>query len=55
LSDVAPEMESGGIRAVSFQDWRRLDQLEQEAGKASGKVREKYVRIEEMLAALASR
>lgn len=52
--DIAAELERRGIRAVTFQDWRRIDQLEQEAGKALGKVREKYVKIEEMLAALAA-
>ena len=54
-ADIAAELEAKGTRVVTFQDWRRLDQLEQEAGKATGKVREKYVRIEEMLAALATR
>jgi ferredoxin--NADP+ reductase len=41
-----------GVRIVTFEDWHRLDELEQAAGKARGKVREKYAHIDEMLAAL---
>ena len=41
-----------GVRSLSFSDWRRLDALEIEAGKAAGKVREKFVSIEAMLEAL---
>ncbi len=40
------------IRAVSFEDWRRIDALEIERGKARGKPREKFVTVTEMLAAL---
>ena len=38
--------------AVSFSDWKRLDQMELERGKASGKLREKFNSIPEALAAL---
>ena len=37
---------------VSFSDWQVLDRLELENGKAAGKDRLKFTRIEEMLAAL---
>jgi ferredoxin--NADP+ reductase len=41
-----------GIRAVSWQDWQRLDALERARGEAIGRPRVKFCRIEEMLAAL---
>jgi ferredoxin--NADP+ reductase len=42
-----------GIRAVSFADFRKIDAVEVERGKRSGKPREKFARVEEMLALLA--
>jgi ferredoxin--NADP+ reductase len=44
-----------GVRALSFADWQHLDLLELEAGKATGKVREKLVSVEAMLSALGAR
>lgn len=41
-----------GVRVVSFDDWRRIDAAEMERGRAAGKPREKFTRIEEMLAVL---
>jgi ferredoxin--NADP+ reductase len=41
-----------GVRVVSFDDWRRIDAAEVEAGKACGKPREKFVRVADMLALL---
>ncbi|HEY6559380.1 MAG TPA: FAD-dependent oxidoreductase [Polyangiaceae bacterium] len=41
-----------GVRVVSWADFRKLDALEVEAGKARGKVREKFCSIEAMLQAL---
>jgi ferredoxin--NADP+ reductase len=35
---------------VTFQDWRVLNQLEEEAGKAQGRPRVKFVRVDDMLA-----
>jgi ferredoxin--NADP+ reductase len=40
------------VVVVTFADWKRLDQLERERGKAAGKVREKFTRVADMLAAL---
>jgi ferredoxin--NADP+ reductase len=45
-------LQQRGVRVVGHSDWRRLDQLECESGKKTGKVREKFCSIEEMLAAL---
>ncbi|MCA9641552.1 MAG: FAD-dependent oxidoreductase [Polyangiaceae bacterium] len=38
-----------GVRVVSWADWQRLDQHELDAGKQSGKVREKLVDVAEAL------
>jgi ferredoxin/flavodoxin---NADP+ reductase len=59
---LAPtERESGAALAlvqqrqphwISWADWQRLDALEVERGRASGRPRVKFTRVEEMLAAL---
>ena len=41
-----------GVRVVSFADWKKIDAVEVERGKANGKPREKLVSIDEMLAVL---
>ncbi|MEW6432978.1 MAG: FAD-dependent oxidoreductase [Myxococcota bacterium] len=41
-----------GVKVVSYADWLALDRLEVEAGRQTGKVREKITRIEDMLNAL---
>ena len=41
-----------GVRIVSFEDWQKIDAAEVERGQASGKPREKYLTVEEMLATL---
>jgi ferredoxin--NADP+ reductase len=40
---------SRGVRVVSLEDWQKIDKAEVERGKARGKPREKFVRVEEML------
>ncbi|MBI3303985.1 MAG: FAD-dependent oxidoreductase [Deltaproteobacteria bacterium] len=40
------------VRAVTFADWKRIDQIEIEAGKKRGKPREKLTTIAELLAAV---
>ena len=42
-----------GIRTVSFADFRKIDAVEVERGKRVGKPREKFARVDEMLALLA--
>jgi ferredoxin--NADP+ reductase len=49
---VSQKLRELGLRALSFADWQKLDQLEIEAGRADGKVREKLLSIEVMLKAL---
>jgi len=45
-------LRSRGVRAVSFDDWRRLDAAEVARGKPAGKPREKLATVAEMLALL---
>lgn len=41
------------VRALSFVDWQRLDALEKSNGTKAGKIREKFTRVSDMLAALS--
>jgi hypothetical protein len=41
-----------GVKSVSFTQWKRLDKIELTRGAQRGKVREKFTRVEDMLAAL---
>lgn len=43
-----------GVKFVSFAQWKTLDSLELARGKAAGKIREKFTRVSDMLAALSS-
>jgi ferredoxin--NADP+ reductase len=49
---VTALLEGKGVRYVTFEDWKRLDQLEIEAGAARGKPREKFTSVAAMLEAL---
>jgi len=46
---VTELLESRGVRFVTFDDWRKLDEAERAAGEAQGRPRVKVVRIERML------
>ncbi len=43
-----------GVRAVTFEDWKRLDRLEEERGRPLGKIRERFLSVDDMIAALAA-
>lgn len=43
---------SKGVRRVSWSDWKRIDEVERRRGEKKGKVREKFLRVEDMLAVL---
>ena len=47
-----PLLETRGVRVLSYPEWLKLDTAEVERGKPKGKPREKFTRIEEMLAVL---
>lgn len=40
-----------GVRVVTWEGWKAIDQVERERGKAAGKVREKLTSFDELLAA----
>lgn len=52
LEAIPQRLAGGKIRFVTFQDWKTLDRLEVERGSRAGKIREKFTRVPEMLAAL---
>jgi ferredoxin--NADP+ reductase len=49
---VFAKLKERGVRVVSYDDWRRIDAAEVERGAEIGKPREKFTRVEEMLAIL---
>lgn len=49
---LLPLIAERGIRAVSYDDWLKIDAAEVERGKPKGKPREKFIEVEEMLAVL---
>ena len=56
-TEPAPEsvdalLKSKGVRYVSYAEWQKLDKLELERGTAVGRPRNKFARVEEMIAAL---
>ncbi|MBI2994846.1 MAG: NADP oxidoreductase [Gammaproteobacteria bacterium] len=49
---VYDRLRSKGIRYVTFSDWKVLDKREIDRGRPKGKPREKFTRVQEMLAQL---
>lgn len=49
---VKYEAEKRGCRRISWQDWQKIDAAERYNGQQKGKEREKFTRIEDMLAVL---
>ncbi len=45
-------LDAAGVRVVSFADWKKIDAAELANGAAAGKSRERFSRVEEMLAVL---
>lgn len=50
--DPLTRLLDNGVRVVSWADWQRLDALELELGAATGRSREKFTSVAEMLEAL---
>jgi ferredoxin--NADP+ reductase len=48
-------LRSRGVRVVSYDDWRKIDAAEVARGEKIGKPREKFVRVDEMLAVLEAK
>jgi len=49
---VVALLEERGVRFITYQEWKIIDQLEIERGKAQGRPRVKFTRVEEMIQAL---
>lgn len=49
---IKKEVESKGVRPLSWDDWKKIDKAERERGKTRGKEREKFQSVEEMLRVL---
>ena len=49
---LRPLLAARGVRAVSFDDWTRIDAAEVARGRPKGKPREKFTRVEDMLRCL---
>ncbi|CZT06154.1 related to NADPH:adrenodoxin oxidoreductase, mitochondrial precursor [Rhynchosporium agropyri] len=49
---VRYEAEKRGFRRVSWEDWKKIDAAEKSNGQKSGKVREKFTNVADMLAVL---
>jgi adrenodoxin-NADP+ reductase len=49
---VKEDAETRGCRRVSWQDWKKIDAVEKSVGQKKGKGREKFTKVEDMLAVL---
>lgn len=49
---VKKDVESKGVRALSWADWKVIDRAERERGRQRGKEREKFGSVQEMLRVL---
>lgn len=54
LAAIDELLEERGLRRVDFAGWKRLDEIEIARGRAAGRPRVKFGRVEEMLAALGT-
>ncbi len=50
--DLYRSLRERGVRVVNYEDWKRIDAAEIEAGRAAGKPREKFTRVADMLSIL---
>lgn len=48
-TEISSLLNQKGVQIVSYEDWEKIDKVEQERGKNCGKPREKIVDINEML------
>ncbi|KAF8857936.1 NADPH:adrenodoxin oxidoreductase-like protein [Acephala macrosclerotiorum] len=49
---VKDEVEKKGLRRVSWEDWKKIDAVEKKRGIEKGKKREKFTKVDDMLAVL---
>ena len=50
--DIDRMLAQRGVRVVTWNDWRKLDEIERERGAALGRPRLKFTTVAEMLGAL---
>ncbi|RIA91244.1 hypothetical protein C1645_796969 [Glomus cerebriforme] len=46
---IIPILHQRGIRTISYEDWKKIEEKENEAGKAKHKPREKFARVEDVM------
>ena len=46
---IIPILHQRGIRTISYKDWKKIEEKENEAGRVKHKPREKFGRVEEAL------
>lgn len=49
---IIPILHQRGIRTVSYKDWKKIEEKENEAGRAKHKPREKFGRVEDAMQVL---
>ena len=49
---IIPILHQRGIRTISYKDWKKIEEKENEAGKVKHKPREKFGRVKDVLCAL---
>ena len=52
FAQVQPILQERKVRAVSFEDWQKIDQREKAKGETSGKPREKFTNVQDMMSQL---
>ena len=50
--DIGGILDKKGVRHFSFEEWRKIDEIEQKRGQAKGKPREKFTSLADILKAL---
>jgi adrenodoxin-NADP+ reductase len=52
FAQVQPILKDRKVRPVSFEDWQKIDQVEKSKGETSGKPREKFTNVSDMMSQL---
>ena len=52
FSDIEPILRQNNVRHVSFKDWQKIDEREKAKGSSTGKPREKFTHVKDMMSQL---
>ena len=52
FAQIHPILQERKVRPVSFEDWQKIDQIEKSKGESSGKPREKFTNVSDMMSQL---